>query len=386
MADMTERRPPSPEHLRASPETDDQAAAGPSAVAEAADAPSATMVVGNGSVVNARIYAGGEPVLSPPTLHATFAALDETPDSFAWIGLYRPSHREMQVLAAEFGLNSLAVEDTLLAHQRPKLERYEDSLFLVLRAAHYVDVKESVIFGEIHAFVGERFVITVRHSESPDLTRIREALESEPARLAKGPSSVLLWLLDAVVDDYEPVVAGLENDADEIETQVFAGSSGVSKRIHALSREVIDFQRAVRPLRQIIDTLRMDRMWQEAGERPMQELRDIEDHAIVLNERVDALRDNLHGILNVNIALRAQQQNDEMRALTETSLRQGEDSRRIAAWAGVLFLPSLVAGAYGMNFEHMPELHWGFGYPFAVGLMLLSALVMYLLFKWKNWL
>ena len=338
------------------------------------------------SLVAARIYVAGQCIAQPESLDQAYSLLDHNPGAFAWIGLYRPSRRELASLATEFRLNPLAVEDTIVAHQRPKLERYEDTLFMVLRAAHYVDETERVVFGEVHAFTGERFVITVRHAESPDLTRVRQDLEAHPHRLAKGPSTVLLRLLDIIVDDYEPVVTGIENDIDEIETEVFSGHAQASKRIYQLSREVLEFQRALRPLRQIIDTLRADEVFAAMAERRLQELRDIEDHAIALNERTDALRENLHGILQVNQALQAERQNEEMAAMTQASLQQGETSRRIAAWAGVLFVPSLITGTYGMNFQFMPELGWALGYPFALILMLFSGVVMYLVFKARNWL
>lgn len=337
-------------------------------------------------VVAARIYQRGRCIAQPETLDQAYALLDEHPDTFAWLGLYRPTTRELASLAAEFRLNPLAVEDTIVAHQRPKLERYEDTLFMVLRAARYVDESEQVIFGEVHAFAGERFIITVRHAESPDLTRVRSDLEAHQARLAKGPATVLLRLLDIIVDDYEPVVLGIENDIEEIETQVFSGHAQASRRIYQLSREVLEFQRALRPLRQIIDSLRTDKVFATLGERRLQELRDIEDHAIALNERTDSLRENLHGILQVNQSLQTQRQNEEMAAMTQASLQQGETSRRIAAWAGVLFVPSLITGTYGMNFQHMPELGWAWGYPFALILMLVSGVVMYLIFKARNWL
>ena len=189
-----------------------------------------------------------------------------------------------------------------------------------------------------------------------------------------------------MVAEYEPVVAGIENDIDEIETQVFTGSSRVSRRIYQLSREVIDFQRAVRPLKQIIEGVRGDRVFAAAGERRRQELRDIEDHAIAVIERIDALRETLKGTLDLNISLQAQRQNEEISNMTAASLKQAEETRRIAAWAGVLFVPSLVTGTYGMNFEVMPELGWTWGYPFALILMVVTGLVMYALFKWKDWL
>ena len=338
------------------------------------------------SIVDAGVYLDGSRIATPTTFDEAFGLLAEHPQSFAWIGLYRPRHAEMALLAAEFGLSPLAVEDTIVAHQRPKVERYEDVLFLVLRAARYVDRTEVIDLGEVHAFIGDRFVVTVRHSETPDLTRIRRELEANPRTLAVGPSVVLLRLLDTIVDDYAPAVLGIENDIDEIDDQVFAGSTRVSKRIYQLSREVIDFQRAVKPLKQIIDGIRADRVFATAGETRRQQLRDIEDHAISVNERVEILRETLKGALDLNLSLQAQRQNEEVSQMTAASLKQAEESRRIAAWAGVLFVPSLITGTYGMNFDHMPELHWVFGYGFALALMLASGVGMYLFFKLKGWL
>lgn len=337
-------------------------------------------------IVDAGIYVSGRRIATPGTFEEAFRLLDEHPEGFAWMGLYRPRHSDMSLLAEEFRLSPLAVEDTITAHQRPKFERYEDVLFLVLRAAQYIDRSETVDFGEVHAFVGDRFVVTVRHSETPDLTRVRQQLEGTPSVLAKGPSVVLLRLLDGIVDDYTPVAMGIENDIDEIETQVFTGSSRVSRRIYQLSREVIDFQRAVRPLKQIIEGVRGDRVFASAGERRRQELRDIEDHAIAMIERVDALRETLKGTLDLNISLQAQRQNEEISNMTAASLKQAEETRRIAAWAGVLFVPSLVTGTYGMNFHSMPELAWAWGYPFALVLMLVTGVGMYTVFKLKGWL
>ncbi|MHA6509733.1 magnesium and cobalt transport protein CorA [Tessaracoccus sp. Y1736] len=337
-------------------------------------------------IVDAGIYVAGRRIATPGTFEEAFRLLDEHPEGFAWMGLYRPRHSDMSLLAEEFRLSPLAVEDTITAHQRPKFERYEDVLFLVLRAAQYIDRSETVDFGEVHAFVGDRFVVTVRHSETPDLTRVRQELEGTPSVLAKGPSVVLLRLLDGIVDDYTPVAMGIENDIDEIETQVFTGSSRVSRRIYQLSREVIDFQRAVRPLKQIIEGVRGDRVFASAGERRRQELRDIEDHAIAMIERIDALRETLKGTLDLNISLQAQRQNEEISNMTAASLKQAEETRRIAAWAGVLFVPSLVTGTYGMNFHTMPELAWVWGYPFALALMLVTGVGMYTVFKLKGWL
>ena len=338
------------------------------------------------SIVDAGYYVDGARIASPTTFEQSFHLLDEHDTGFMWIGLYRPSHADMALLAEEFQLSPLLVEDTITAHQRPKFERYGDTLFLVLRAARYIDRTEEVDFGEVHAIVGDRFVITVRHSETPDLTRVRKELETTPQTLSMGPSIVLERLLDNIVDDYHPVLIGIENDIDEIETQVFSGSARVSRRIYELSREVMDLQRAVRPLKPILDSIRRDRVFLVAGEHRRQELRDIEDHAIHVNERVEVLRETLKGALDLNVSLQNQRQNEEVRNMTSASLKQAEDSRRIAAWAGVLFVPSLVTGTYGMNFTNMPELEWPFGHGFALLLMLSTGVIMYLVFKSKKWL
>ncbi|WP_297740277.1 magnesium and cobalt transport protein CorA [uncultured Tessaracoccus sp.] len=337
-------------------------------------------------IVDAGIYVDGVRVATPTTFDEAFRALQDTPDSFAWIGLHRPGAPEMEILAQEFELNELAVEDTIVAHQRPKLERYEDTLFLVLRAARYVDRTESVEFGEIHAFVGERFVITVRHADTPDLKPVRQELEANPDILSQGPSIVLMRLLDVVVDQYMPVVYGIDNDIDEIDAQVFTGHSGVSKRIYQLTREVIDFQRAVRPVGAVITTLRHDRVFYRADDSMRQQLRDIEDHIVAVNERVESMRDALVGVLNLHLALQAQVSNEEMAKMSEAALKQGEDTRRIGAWAGVLFVPTLVTGIYGMNFNNMPELHWEAGYPLSFAVMFLAAFVMWVIFKTQKWL
>lgn len=337
-------------------------------------------------IVDAGIYVDGRRVATPTTFDEAFRALNDTPDGFAWIGLHRPGAPAMETLAQQFALNGLAVEDTIIAHQRPKLERYEDTLFLVLRATHYVDATESVEFGEIHAFVGDRFVITVRHADTPDLKPVRQELEANPEILRQGPSIVLMRLLDVVVDQYMPVVYGIDNDIDEIDAQVFTGHSGVSKRIYQLTREVIDFQRAVRPVGTVITTLRHDRVFYRADDSMRQQLRDIEDHIIAVNERVESMRDALVGVLNLHLALQSQVSNEEMAKMSEASLKQAEDARRIAAWAGVLFVPTLVTGIYGMNFSNMPELHWEAGYPFSFAVMFLAALTMWVIFKTQKWL
>lgn len=210
--------------------------------------PAATTAERAASVVEAALYQDGVRVSSPATLADTFRELREAPAYMAWIGLARPTEAELLSLAAEFDLHPLAVEDAMEAHQRPKLERYGDTLFVVLRAARYLDASEEVDFAELHVFVGPDFVITVRHGAAPDLSAVRRRMEETPELLKLGPEAVLYAILDAVVDGYVPVVAGVQNDVDEIETEVFRGDPEVSRRIYELSREMVEFQRATRPL------------------------------------------------------------------------------------------------------------------------------------------
>jgi magnesium transporter len=337
------------------------------------------------SMVDSAVYVDGDRVDSPSSLADTFRSLREHEGSVAWIGLYRPDQHELGELAQEFDLHELAVEDAIVAHQRPKLERYDDTLFVVLRAAHYIDSREEVEFGEVHLFVGPDFVITVRHSESPDLSAVRRRLESNPDLLSLGPEAILYAILDRIVDGYVPVVAGLENDIDEIETEVFGSDPQVSRRIYELTREVIEFQRATRPLAAVLTNLTAGFAKYHTDEELQRYLRDVEDHLTQVIEQVDGFRQLLRDILTVNATLVAQVQNEEMRALSEASIEQNDDVKRISAWAAILFAPTLVGTVYGMNFDDMPELHWAAGYPFALVLMLMVSVTLWAVFKFRRW-
>ncbi|MBW9205754.1 magnesium and cobalt transport protein CorA [Mumia sp. zg.B17] len=336
-------------------------------------------------IVDNAVYVGGARKVEPPTLEDTYELLRDE-HGMGWIGLYRPSREEIDSVAAEFSLHELAVEDTIRAHQRPKLERYGDVLFTVLRPARYLDAEERVEFGEVHVFTGADFVVTVRHAEAPNLGHVRSRLEAAPDLLSLGPEAVLYAIFDEVVDEYGPVVDGLENDIDEIEYQVFAGDPAVSRRIYELSREVIEFQRATRPLIGMLDALRSGFEKYEVDEELRRNLRDVEDHVIRVVERVEGFRLLLQNILAVNSTLVGQRQNEEMQRLTEASLLQNEEVKRISSWAAILFAPTLVGTIYGMNFEHMPELGWLFGYPFAIALMALVCATLYVVFKRRGWL
>lgn len=298
----------------------------------------------------------------------------------------RPEPAELQSVAAEFGLHHLAVEDALTGHQRSKLERYEDTLFVVLRPARYLDEVEKVEFGELHIFVGTNFVVTVRHAESPDLGQVRTRTEQQPDLLAMGPKAVLHAILDEVVDRYAPVVAGLENDIDEIEDELFSGVPDVSRRIYELSREVIEFQRAVHPLALMLDALRRGSLKYGLNVELQRRLQDVQDHVLRIVERADSFRALLQNALTVHTALVGQRQNEKMNRLSETSLAQNDEVKKISSWAAILFAPTLIGTIYGMNFDHVPELAWPLGYPFAVSLMAVMGAVLYVIFKRKKWL
>lgn len=333
-----------------------------------------------------RLRAAGDPPSDRRTVDDVLGLLDEHPAGMAWIGLYRPVAAELQALADEFALHPLSVEDAIHAHQRPKLERYDDTLFVVLRPARYRDDLEEVEFGEVHVFTGERFVITVRHSEAPEFSSVRRRLEREPELLAKGPEAVLYAIMDQIVDGYYPVVAGLGNDIDEIEIEVFSGDPQVSRRIYDLSREVADFQRATGPLVRVIADLRSGFDKYHVDEDLQRYLRDVEDHLIQIIERVAEYRTALRDILTVNATLVTQRQNEEMQRLTEASNAQNEEVKKISAWAAILFAPTLIGTVYGMNFAHMPELDWQLGYPLALAMMASVCLVLYLVFRRRDWL
>jgi magnesium transporter len=325
-------------------------------------------------IVNQAIYRNG--VRDPDVVEFdALSAACQTGDAMAWLGLYEPTKDELQAAAAAFDLHELAVEDAAQAHQRPKLDRYDGMMLLVLRPARYADETETVVFGELEIFTGPNFVITVRHGEAPDLGHVRRALEARPDLLARGPFAIVYGILDHVVDCYQPVVAGLENDIDEIEDEVFGGSATVSRRTYELTREVIEFQRATKPLAGILTQLIA---LPGVDDEERRYLRDVQDHAMRIEEQVDGFRALLQNILSVHLTL-------ETKALTEVSISQNEQVQKISAWAAILFAPTLIGTIYGMNFEHMPELHWRLGYPMAIAMMLAVSVALYAIFKRRRW-
>jgi magnesium transporter len=291
---------------------------------------------------------------------------------FVWLGMVDPAPEELTSVQDIFGLHELAVEDAQSFHLRPKVEQYEGGIFfVVLRTARYVDEREEVEFGEISLFVGPGFVITVRQGAASDLHPARLRLESRPNLLEAGPVSVLWAILDQVVDDYAPVVEGLERDIEEVEQMVFAGASAPTHRIYLLRREVSDFYRAVHPLLGPAAAITQGGVLAiDQGLR--QYFRDVDDHLKLVNEEIVAQRDLLSTILQANMAV--------------LSVEQNEVVRKISAWAAIITVPTFIASFYGMNFNHMPELRWHLAYPGVVALMVFAAVGLYASFKRARWL
>jgi magnesium transporter len=294
------------------------------------------------------------------------------PGKFVWVGLYEPTEEEFDSLTREFDLHPLAVEDAIHAHQRPKLEVYGDMVFIVLKTARYVDPTEVIQLGEVLVFIGDDFVITVRHGEASSLRPVREALDANPARLRHGPGAVLHAILDRIVDDYQPAIEGLETDIDEVEEQLFSGErTNPAERIYRLQREVLGFRKATAPLVEPIEKLARGH-YELIHPEIRDYFRDVNDHLIRVRDQLDAMRDLLSSSLQANLA--------------QVGVRQNEDMRRISAWVAIIAVPTAIAGIYGMNFEHMPELRWELGYPGAVLAMLAICVLLYRYFRRVGWL
>jgi len=335
------------------------------------------------TLVDAAVYRDGRRVLSGTAAEVLHEA--KAFGGMAWVGLYRPDAEEMHAIAEVLDLHPLAVEDTLKGHQRAKLERYGDMTFLVLQPARYMDESETVEFGEVHVFVGPGYVITVRHAENPDLSTVRHTLEARPEILSLGPYAVVWAVCDDIIDQYLPVVAGVENDVDEIEDELFSRDREVSKRIFGLQREVVDLQHATTPLVDMFDRLQKIVM-EVTGASEAPAFRDVDDHARRVVDKVDSFRATLDSALTVHATMVEQENNEAMRRMAELGLKQNDQVKKVSGWAAILFAPTLVGTIYGMNFVHMPELEWVFGYPMALGLMVATRVTLYAVFKRRGWL
>src|ERR671932_8633 len=318
------------------------------------------------------IYVDGRRAAEQPSsLQETYEALRQLDDAVAWIDLCKPTQEEFESVAQELELPPRVIQDAIEAHQRPKLVRYGESLFVVLKTARYLDEPEKVDFSEVHVLVGNDFVVTVRYERIPALDEVRRRLEGEPELLRQGPLPILHEIMDQIVDDYEPVLEGLGTDIQEVEGEVFGGNAGVSQRIYELSRELVQFQRAISPLARALERIaQSDEHVIDPEVRSY--LRDLHDRVLRVKEPAEGFRDMLSDILVVNLTL--------------ISVRQNDQTKKISAWAAILIVPTLIAGIYGMNFDYMPELHWTFGYPFALALMVAISGGLYAVFKHVEWL
>ena len=324
-----------------------------------------------GPVVACAAYAGGARVADVEIQDISEVLARD--DRFVWIGLYEPDEALLKQVQGEFGLHDLAIEDAHLAHQRPKLERYGDSLFIALRTAQTDRAQRRIAFGETHLFVGARYVVSVRHGASLSYADVRARCEAAPQLLSKGPGFVLHAIMDFVVDQYFPIVDALEDDLDSLEADIFGdnASRDTTMRIYNLKRDLLEIKRGVSPLVDICNRLmRTDLDLIPDDARPY--FRDVYDHAIRVNEKVDGLRELLGTALEANLTL--------------TTIAQNEATKRITGWAAIFAIPTMIAGVYGMNFEFMPELQWRWGYPVVMGVTVMLCGVLYYRFKRSGWL
>ncbi|KKD03584.1 magnesium/cobalt transporter CorA [Streptomyces sp. WM6386] len=331
------------------------------------------------SVVNCVTYRDGGRVLGGSDLVDAVERVRKHGDGFVWLGLHEPTDQEFAGIAELFELHPLAVEDAIEAHQRPKLERYDDVLFAVFKTVCYVEheeltaTSEVVNTGEIMVFVGEDFVITVRHGMHGSLGPLREELEADPRQLAKGPAAVLHAVADHVVDDYLHVTDLVQADIDQVESDVFSenGARLDPGRIYQLKRELLELKRAVVPLTRPIEEL-STRPIRAVAPEIQAYFRDVSDHLLRAKEQIAAFDELLNSILQAHLA--------------QVSVAQNEDMRKITAWAAIVAVPTMVCGVYGMNFEHMPELRWTFGYPLVLSVIAVACLTLYRGFRRSGWL
>ncbi|MFI7007897.1 magnesium and cobalt transport protein CorA [Streptomyces sp. NPDC050145] len=331
------------------------------------------------AVVNCVTYIDGRREAGDHDLREAVRRVRKSEEGFVWLGLHEPTESEIAEVAELFDLHPLAVEDAVHAHQRPKVERYGQTLFAVLKTVCYVEhtqvtaTSEVVDTGEIMVFVGSDFVITVRHGRHGSLGPVREGLEADPEQLAKGPAAVLHAIADGVVDDYLTVLDEFQADIDEVEEAVFAqnGAKVDPGRIYQLKRELLELKRAVVPL---------SRPVLELAGRPLPAVppeiqayfRDVSDHLLRAAEQIAAFDELLNSILQAHLA--------------QVTVAQNEDMRKITAWAAIVAVPTMGCGIYGMNFDNMPELHWRYGYPLMLSVIAGLCLVVYRGFKRNGWL
>ena len=322
-------------------------------------------------IIDCAVYGEGRRHHRPKEVHGLRAEATQA-GGFAWVGLLEPTADEFDAIRREFDLHALAVEDAVTAHQRPKLEIYGDTLFLVVKTVRYLEAEERLDIGEVMVFVGPNFLITVRHGDAGGLGDVREQLELQPKLLRLGPGAALYAILDRIVDAYEPVAESLREDIDEVEAEVFSprGSTPV-ERVYRLRREVLTFSRATGPLRPTLRELTEPDVPNISPEL-IPYFRDVADHAAHFGDQVDGFATLLGGALQAT--------------LTQVGVRQNEDMRKISAWVAIIAVPTAVAGIYGMNFRNMPELRWHYGYPAVLLLIAVVCAYLYVRFRRAGWL
>ncbi len=326
---------------------------------------------GQSGVINCAAYADGRRVADLPLSDVSEALGCD--DRFVWIGLFEPHEDVLRLVQHEFGLHDLAIEDALTAHQRPKLEQYDGSLFVVLRTAQLSTADGHLELGETHVFVGARYVISVRHGSLKSHVGLRARCEATPHFLSTGPGFVLYALMDFVVDQYLPIVEALEERLEALEEEIFGSTfdRDTTARIYQLKRDLLVLKRAVSPLVDVCNRLmRFDISLIPEDTRPY--FRDVYDHVVRVNEMIDNLRELLTTALEANLSL--------------ISVSQSEHTKRLAAWAAIIAVPTMIAGVYGMNFDKMPELHWAWGYPVVMTVMVGACLSLFVGFKRSGWL
>ncbi len=323
-------------------------------------------------IVDCAVYEDGRRRAGGLELDDACDACRSDGSAWVWIGLLEPGPDEFDSVAREFELHELAVEDAIKAHQRPKLEAYRDTMFLVLKTARYIDETEAIETGQIMLFVGRSFIISVRHGPMTDLHPVRLQIEGRPDLLKCGPGAVLHAIVDKVVDDYGPVLGGIEDDIEELEDEIFSPArTNPTERIYKLKREVLEMHRATAPLIEPLEAL-ADGRFEIVHDNLRDYFRDVYDHIERANDAVEGHRELLNGILGANLA--------------QVSVHQNDDMRKITAWAAIAVVPTVVGAIYGMNFKHMPELSLEFGYPAALLGMLVICVGLYRYFKKVGWL
>lgn len=322
-------------------------------------------------IVDKAIYAGGERRDIDGDISDAFDLARAEGDCFVWIGLFEPDEDEFELIKDELRLHPLAAEDAVSAHQRPKLERYDDTLFVVLKTLSYIDETSDIEVGEIMIFLGHDFVVTVRHGAGNPLGPVRKRLEETPELIKHGATAVLYAVCDEVVDRYGLVVHEVEVDIIGLERAVFdPHGRDVTADIYSLKREVLEFRGAEDPLVPVLQDIVRGRVAEFNGTREY--FRDILDHLLLVDGQVDAHNELLNSVLTAHLALLGKQQNDDM--------------RKISAWAAIIAVPTAIAGIYGMNFDHMPELHWHIGYPLAIAIMAITCVLLFRRLRKSGWL